>query len=82
VAAFRAHNCRVFLNGQDISHCVRSLSIAAAVGTMVTTTLELCVTPTIDVDGNIHLDGGATLVPPESPVPGLRVRAMQLEGWD
>jgi hypothetical protein len=76
--AIAARNCRVFLDGHDISRYVRNLNISAAVGHAVVTELELYVTPTWDADGNIRLDGGATQQGPESPVAGLFIRAMEL----
>jgi hypothetical protein len=76
--AINARNCRVFLDGHDISRYVRSLNIEASVTGPVTTTLELLVMPTWDADGNINLGSGVTSEMPESPVSGLFIRAMEL----
>lgn len=74
-------NLKVFLGGQELRY-VRALHIDAEVGSAVVAKLELYVSPTWDADGNIHLDGVATLGPINAPgLPqGLRIRAMDLAG--
>lgn len=71
--------CRVYLNGVDISGTVRGVEIKAHVGSVVTTQLDLICGVQFDADGSIRLEGPPTAGPLQTNVnggPGVRVRAI------
>ena len=71
-------NCRVFIDGVDISRYVRAARIEAEVHSAVTTTLELVAGVSL-VDGNISI-GGAPHVAPLQDESGVQIRAIVLQG--
>lgn len=61
MATFHARNCRVFIDGLDISGMVRALTVKANVNEVCTISLDLYGLPVIDTDGAIHIHSGAVL---------------------
>ena len=79
MAILIGRNCRVFIDGVDISNYVRGARIDAEVNSAVTTTLELVAGVSL-VDGNIRIGEGAPLVSPLHDEGGVTIRAIVLEG--
>jgi hypothetical protein len=67
---------RVFINGQDVSDCVREVVIRSAVDEVTTATLELVARPRIDADGSLHLDSYLT-PPAEQAIPARAMRVRE-----
>lgn len=59
MAVYNARNCKVFIDGMDISVMVRALQVRANVNEVCTISLELYGLPVIDTDGAIHIHSGA-----------------------
>lgn len=80
MAILQGRNCRVFLNGVDISHMVRGLSVEARVDSVVMTTVEFLCGVSFE-DGAFRLEGPVQVGPVASPdTAPLKIRAMQLTG--